>query len=871
MATEDVVIRYRAEVDDLVRQLERIEKAQEDIIDLEKEQSTEAKKSATSAEFAAKKRKQLLESEQKELAQLKKARDLAFDPKRIDEFNKKIRESEKNISLLTKQTTKEVGSVQSALGSFAVGAGAAIAAAFSVDAIIQFGKASVDAFLEAEKNAERLKFAITSIGGESEAQFERLINQSAQLQEITVFSDDSIQQAQAALSAFGLTADEIEKTIPLLADFATVTGTDIAQAAQQLGSGLEGAGREFKKYGIEVSATATRQQNLNNILQGFGKFAGSATEATKTLSGQLEQQKNQVDELQEAIGKRLAPVYVNAKKAVFEFIQTLLLIPADEAREATERQRQELQKQNLDFAIATTQRIQNLDKIAAAQQVLADKENQLEAARSKNINNVALRNKLKEEIELINQIIQAEEQRIRKANEASAAEAARISEEERLKQVEAAKKAAEERLKLLIEQRKVIEEDAKGLTQFESDEQKKRDDAFFDSLEKRNQALKQAADEQAERARQASDIEFANFTQEVAQEDLDTRKAIAKEFERLTLEDLELQKQSIRAKVGFTEDANNQIVIAEQTTKDKIIKFLEAIGLKSEEVSQGRVSDWITNNQEILQTTAQLVGELSSLYATFTNRQIEEINREKEARLASIDQSLKANEDALAQGRISEQDAAANEKKLINDRVRAEEQAAKKEKDLKRKQAIADKAAALVQIAINTAVAISSAIGPQAAVLVPLYTALGAAQAAAVIAQPIPYKKGTKSAKGGLSRVGEEGEEIMYVPKGAKVLPHAKTNRYGEVLDSMFDGRFDEFVNRKYIAPALVKERKRQAESFAINVARSAQINPETGVPALSYYDMEQIRRKGTRLTDDTIDRLADAITRRASNDIYRR
>ncbi len=111
----------------------------------------------------------------------------------------------------------------------------------------------------------------------------------------------------------------------------------------------------------------------------------------------------------------------------------------------------------------------------------------------------------------------------------------------------------------------------------------------------------------------------------------------------------------------------------------------------------------------------------------------------------------------------------------------------------------------------------------------------------------------------------------MYVPKGAKVLPHGKTNRYGEVLDSMFDGRFDEFVNRKYIAPALVKERKRQAESFAINVARSAQINPETGVPALSYYDMEQIRRKGTRLTDDTIDRLADAITRRASNDIYRR
>jgi hypothetical protein len=337
----------------------------------------------------------------------------------------------------------------------------------------------------------------------------------------------------------------------------------------------------------------------------------------------------------------------------------------------------------------------------------------------------------------------------------------------------------------------------------------------------------------------------------------------------LTLEDLETKKTAIRAELGFSEDANNQIVILESATIERLKKLYQDLGLSWEQVATSKTSDWINSNAEILQATSQLVGELTNLFAQFTDRQIEEVNREKEARLLAIDEGLKANDDNLAKRRISEEEAVRVEKQLLNDKVKAEEAAAKKEREIKRKQAIADKAAALITIAIQTAINVAKYVPPNP--LIALAIALGAAQAAVVASQPIPYKKGTKSAKGGLSRVGEEGEEIMYVPHGSKVLPHGKTNRYGEVLDSMFDGRFDEFVNRKYIAPALVKERKRQAESFAINVARSAQVNPETGVPALSYFDMEQIRKKGTRLTDDTIDRLADAITRRASNDIYRR
>jgi len=52
--------------------------------------------------------------------------------------------------------------------------------------------------------------------------------------------------------------------------------------------------------------------------------------------------------------------------------------------------------------------------------------------------------------------------------------------------------------------------------------------------------------------------------------------------------------------------------------------------------------------------------------------------------------------------------------------------------------------------------------------------ALGAVQAAAVAAQPIPkYEKGTKSAKGGIALVSERGPELAFEPGGKAYLTPA--------------------------------------------------------------------------------------------------
>ena len=131
-----------------------------------------------------------------------------------------------------------------------------------------------------------------------------------------------------------------------------------------------------------------------------------------------------------------------------------------------------------------------------------------------------------------------------------------------------------------------------------------------------------------------------------------------------------------------------------------------------------------------------------------------------------------------------------------------EREKARKIAEIQRKQAIIDRTTALFNIAINTAQSVSKVAaeaGLAAPILIPAYIALGIAQTAAVLAEPLPsipaYAEGTDSAKGGISLVGERGREIVQnkatgetfltpsvptlidLPKGAQVFTNEQTER----------------------------------------------------------------------------------------------
>lgn len=94
---------------------------------------------------------------------------------------------------------------------------------------------------------------------------------------------------------------------------------------------------------------------------------------------------------------------------------------------------------------------------------------------------------------------------------------------------------------------------------------------------------------------------------------------------------------------------------------------------------------------------------------------------------------------------------------------------AKEQAAADRKRAVFEKATAIFEIAVNTAVAVSKAVAaapltgglPFSAIA----AAIGALQIAAVLARPLPaYETGTDYAKGGLSMINEKGRELVVTP-----------------------------------------------------------------------------------------------------------
>jgi hypothetical protein len=114
---------------------------------------------------------------------------------------------------------------------------------------------------------------------------------------------------------------------------------------------------------------------------------------------------------------------------------------------------------------------------------------------------------------------------------------------------------------------------------------------------------------------------------------------------------------------------------------------------------------------------------------------------------------------------LSAANLTAAQKTAINDKY------AKKEAELKRKEAIAQKAASLFSIALDTAKGVMKATAELMLPLIPFIIAAGAVQAATVMAKPLPqFAKGIDSAPGGPAIVGEKGKELIVTPSGQVIL-----------------------------------------------------------------------------------------------------
>jgi len=200
--------------------------------------------------------------------------------------------------------------------------GAAVVAAFSIGAVVNFARQSVEAFKQAELSARQLQAAVSAQGG-LQADYDKLLAQSKELQKTTIFNDEAIQDAQRMAIQFGLTTDTVEDLIPLITDFAAATGQDLNSAMSSVLRGIDGSAKALKVYGVQIDTTATRNENLSRITEQLSnKFQGQAEILAKTSVGNVQRLANAYDELKESVGAFLIPAvegFVKLAKAAVDF------------------------------------------------------------------------------------------------------------------------------------------------------------------------------------------------------------------------------------------------------------------------------------------------------------------------------------------------------------------------------------------------------------------------------------------------------------------------------------------------------------------------------------------------------------------------
>ena len=150
------------------------------------------------------------------------------------------------------------------------------------------------------------------------------------------------------------------------------------------------------------------------------------------------------------------------------------------------------------------------------------------------------------------------------------------------------------------------------------------------------------------------------------------------------------------------------------------------------------------------------------------------------------------------------------------ERARLEAEFESKREEIQRRSVKRKKAIAMAEAAMNTAVAITKTYAqfgfPFGLPLAVAQGALGAVQIAAIAATP--FARGTQFAPGGLALVGEQGPELMNVPRGSQILSNNRTNRALEGINSQANISGEFTVRGTDLVLVLEKAQSKQKRIF---------------------------------------------------------
>lgn len=291
---------------------------------------------------------------------------------------------------------------------------------------------------------------------------------------------------------------------------------------------------------------------------------------------------------------------------------------------------------------------------------------------------------------------------------------------------------------------------------------------YFESKEYKQKKKKEEQEKKAEEAKQKAEMEKA--MQEERREDVnvaDFQSALDYAAKRMQLE-------------GATEDEIYQYRFnTEMKYWQKKLATAEVGSQEYIDISTKIADMEIENNNRVAASNAQKLQDVIDIAGQALNT----LGQMTDEIFGAISNNIQAQIDQLDEMYTTDAEEA---KKDASKKYISEKELEEKKAKLKLKQQKLDKANAMFQIGLNTAMAIMSIwaqvpkadFGASTIALTAMAAALGATQLAVAAAKPLSqYAKGRKGGQGEYALVGEKGAEIMYVPQGASIIPHSKIDK----------------------------------------------------------------------------------------------
>jgi IS1 family transposase len=201
-----------------------------------------------------------------------------------------------------------VGKSAGGLGSKIAKVGGLIAAAFSVQKIVQFGKESVQAMMEDQQAAAQLARTLKNVTGARKKDTEAVEANFRALEELTGVEDDKLRPAFSRLVRSTKSLSKSTDLLNLSLDIAAATGKDLGAVANAVSKGYDGNLASLSRLGLSLDKNLMKSKDWGKVQEYLEKvFKGSAKTAANSLAGRLDRMSLAFQNMKEDIGYALLP------------------------------------------------------------------------------------------------------------------------------------------------------------------------------------------------------------------------------------------------------------------------------------------------------------------------------------------------------------------------------------------------------------------------------------------------------------------------------------------------------------------------------------------------------------------------------------